>query len=103
MRTIAIIQARMNSSRLPGKVLKDIAGQPMIARVLERARRASSVDDAMIATTTDPSDDAIEVFCRERGYLVYRGSMFDVLDRFYNAAKMAPKPVANMARFPYFF
>ncbi len=93
MRTIAIIQARMNSSRLPGKVLKDIASQPMIARVLERARRAASVDDAMIATTTDPSDDAIEVFCRERGYLVYRGSMFDVLDRFYNAAKMAQADV----------
>lgn len=93
MRTIAIIQARMNSSRLPGKVLKDIAGEPMIARVLERARRASSVDDAMIATTTDASDDAIEAFCRERGYLVYRGSMFDVLDRFYNAAKMAQADV----------
>jgi spore coat polysaccharide biosynthesis protein SpsF len=89
MRTVAIIQARMSSSRLPGKVLSDIAGQPMLARVVERARRAKMVDDVMIATTTDAADDPIEALCRERGYLVYRGSMFDVLDRFYGAARQA--------------
>lgn len=89
MRTVAIIQARMSSSRLPGKVLQEIAGQPMLARVAERARRARTVDDVMIATTTDPSDDPIEALCHERGYLVYRGSMFDVLDRFYGAASSA--------------
>lgn len=89
MRTVAIIQARMGSSRLPGKVLMDIAGQPMLARVVERARRARTVDDVMVATTTDPADDPIEAFCRERGYPVYRGSMFDVLDRFYGAAREA--------------
>jgi spore coat polysaccharide biosynthesis protein SpsF len=93
MRTVAIIQARMSSSRLPGKVLLDIAGQPMIVRVVERARRAKSVDDVIIATTTDPSDDPIEALCRERGYLVYRGSMFDVLDRFYGAARQAAAEV----------
>ncbi len=89
MRTVAIIQARMGSSRLPGKVLLDLAGQPMIARVLDRARRAKTVDDVMVATTTDPSDDPIEAMCRARGYPWYRGSMFDVLDRYYGAARLA--------------
>ncbi len=93
MRTVAIIQARMNSSRLPGKVLQDIAGQPMLMRVLERARRAKTVDDVIVATTTDPSDDPIEAVCRERGYRIYRGSMFDVLDRYYGAARLAQADV----------
>ena len=56
-RTIAIIQARMSSTRLPGKVLLDIAGEPMLARVIERAKRAKLVDEVVLATTTDPSDD----------------------------------------------
>jgi spore coat polysaccharide biosynthesis protein SpsF len=89
MRTVAIIQARMSSSRLPGKVLQDIAGQPMLVRVLERARKAKTVDDVIVATTTDSSDDPIETMCRARGYLVYRGSMFDVLDRYFGAARAA--------------
>ena len=89
MKTIAIIQARMNSSRLPGKVLLDIAGQPMLVRVVERARRAQLMDGVMIATTNDPSDDPLEALCHERGYPVYRGSQFDVLDRFYQAARLA--------------
>lgn len=89
MTTIAIIQARMNSSRLPGKVLLDIGGQPMLVRVVERARRAQSIDGVMIATTTDPSDDPLEALCRVLGYPVYRGSQFDVLDRFYQAARLA--------------
>lgn len=89
MRTVAIIQARMSSSRLPGKVLLDIAGEPMLVRVVERARRARMLDAVMIATTTDPADDPIEALCQQRGYPVYRGSMFDVLDRYYGAAKQA--------------
>lgn len=93
MNTIAIIQARMNSSRLPGKVLQEIGGQPMLARVVERARRAQSVDGVLIATTTDPSDDALEAACHARGYPVYRGSQFDVLDRFYQAARQAQADV----------
>lgn len=87
MRTVAIIQARMSSSRLPGKVLLDLAGEPMLVRVVERVRRAVTVDDVAVATTTDPSDDPIANLCRERGYAFYRGSMFDVLDRFYGAAR----------------
>lgn len=87
MRTVAIIQARMSSSRLPGKVLQDIAGQPMLVRVVERAKRAETLDEVAIATTTDPADDPIEELCRQHGYPVFRGSMFDVLDRFYQAAR----------------
>jgi spore coat polysaccharide biosynthesis protein SpsF len=83
----AIIQARMSSSRLPGKVLQDIAGQPMLVHVVERARRAHSVERAIIATTTDPSDDGIQQLCNERGYLCFRGSMPDVLDRYYQTAR----------------
>jgi spore coat polysaccharide biosynthesis protein SpsF len=77
----------MNSSRLPGKVLEDIGGQPMLAQVVERVRRAKRVDEVVVATTSDPADDPIEILCRERGYLFHRGSMFDVLDRFYQAAR----------------
>jgi spore coat polysaccharide biosynthesis protein SpsF len=86
-RTIAIIQARMGSRRLPGKVLLDIAGQPMLARVVERARRANTLDVVAVATTTDPSDDAITALCIERGYPCYRGCLHDVLDRYYQAAR----------------
>ena len=86
-RTIAIIQARMSSTRLPGKVLREIAGEPMLARVIERAKRAKLVDEVVLATTTDPSDDPVAEFCAERGYNVTRGSLNDVLDRYYQAAK----------------
>lgn len=87
LKTVAIVQARMSSSRLPGKVLLDIAGDPMLVRVVERVRRARLVNAVCVATTTDITDDPIATLCRERGYLVYRGSQFDVLDRFYQAAK----------------
>jgi spore coat polysaccharide biosynthesis protein SpsF len=86
MRTIAIIQARMNSSRLPGKVLLDLGGKPMLAWVVDRALGAKRLDGAGVATTTAPSDDAIEAFCESRGYPCFRGSEFDVLDRYYQAA-----------------
>jgi spore coat polysaccharide biosynthesis protein SpsF len=89
MRVIAIIQARMNSSRLPGKVLKDIAGRPMLGWVIQRARRAHLVNEVMVATTDDSSDDPIETYCQENGVALYRGSQFDVLDRYYQAACQA--------------
>ena len=85
---IAIIQARMASSRLPGKVLLDIGGQPMLARVVERVKRARTVERVVVATTTDPSDDPVERLCQERGYPCYRGSAQDVLDRYYQAARL---------------
>ena len=86
MKTIAIVQARMGSSRLPGKVLLDLAGEPMLARVLRRVRRARRVDEVLVATTTEARDDAIAAFCVERDWLCFRGSEQDVLDRYYQAA-----------------
>lgn len=87
VRSVAIIQARMASSRLPGKVLLDIGGEPMLVRVVERTRRAKTVQAVGVATTTDASDDPIEALCRARGYPFSRGSQFDVLDRYYQAAR----------------
>jgi spore coat polysaccharide biosynthesis protein SpsF len=84
---IAIIQARLASSRLPGKVLQDLGGQPLLAWVVERSRRAGLLTDVVVATTDDPADDPIAGFCARRGYPFYRGSQFDVLDRFYQAAR----------------
>jgi spore coat polysaccharide biosynthesis protein SpsF len=85
-RTIAIIQARMGSSRLPGKVLLDIGGEPMLVRVVERVRRAATLSGVMVATTDDPSDDPVVGLCLERGYTCSRGSTQDVLDRYYHAS-----------------
>ena len=85
---VSIIQARMAARRLPGKVMLDIAGKSMIARVVERARRAERVNKFIIATTTDISDDPLVEFCKKRNYPYERGSMHDVLDRYYQAAKI---------------
>lgn len=83
---LAILQARASSTRLPGKVLKPILGKPMLARQLERVRRARLLDRLIVATSSDPSDDPIEVLCRNEGVECYRGKLDDVLDRFYQAA-----------------
>ena len=87
MRTIAIIQARMGSTRLPGKVLMDLAGAPLLARVVNRARRATRLDDVVVATTVEPRDTPIAQLCEARGWPCFRGSEADVLDRYYQAAK----------------
>lgn len=87
-KTTAIIQARMSSSRLPGKVLLDIAGKPMLSQVVERTRRAQTIDQVIVATTTDPGDDPVEALCQEQGYDYYRGGLHDVLDRYYQAARL---------------
>jgi spore coat polysaccharide biosynthesis protein SpsF len=86
MKTVALVQARMSSSRLPGKVLQDIAGQPMLLRVINRIRHAESIDNAVVVTSTDKYDDDIEALCCENGVAFFRGSLDDVLDRFYQAA-----------------
>ncbi len=93
MKTVMIIQARMGSSRLPGKVLKPLNGKPMLAWVVERASRAKSIDQCLVATTVDASDDPIQEWCEANGVAVYRGSVYDVLDRYYNAAKSAEADV----------
>lgn len=76
----------MSSSRLPGKVLLDIAGGTMLARVVTRTSRATSVDQVLVATTIDASDDPIAVYCHSNDIACTRGSLHDVLDRYYQAA-----------------
>lgn len=88
-KTVAIIQARMSSSRLPGKVLRLVGSQPMLARVLARASRASFIDEVMVATTIDPSDEPIAEFCERTGVPCFRGDLYDVLDRYYQAAGLS--------------
>ena len=83
----------MSSSRLPGKILADIAGQPMLQRVFIRTSRAASVSQTLFATTTDPSDDPVAEYCDFSGIPFTRGSQFDVLDRYYQGAKQAKADV----------
>jgi spore coat polysaccharide biosynthesis protein SpsF len=87
VRTIAIIQARLSSRRLPGKVLRDIAGKTMLEWVTTRVRRASFITQVVVATTTGPKDDLIVEECRRLDVACHRGSELDVLDRYYRAAR----------------
>jgi len=87
MNVLCVLQARVSSTRLPGKVLKPILGQPMLARQIERVRRASAIDGLTVATSDQPSDDAIAELCTSLGVACFRGSLADVLDRFYRAAQ----------------
>jgi len=87
MRVVAIIQARTGSTRLPGKVLMDLCGEPVLARVVTRARRAVTLGEVVVATTLEPADDAIVALCGTRGWPCFRGSEADVLDRYYRAAE----------------
>jgi spore coat polysaccharide biosynthesis protein SpsF len=87
IKTVAIIQARMGSSRLPGKVLINLAGKAMLAHVFERISRSKLVNEIVVATTDDPADDRIAQFCDDNRMLCFRGSQFDVLDRYYQTAK----------------
>lgn len=83
---VAMVQTRMGSTRLPGKVMKDLGGEPMLARVISRLRRARRLTHLVIATTTEPADDVIVEFCGSKSVAVFRGSELDVLDRYYRAA-----------------
>jgi spore coat polysaccharide biosynthesis protein SpsF len=82
----AIIQARMGSTRLPGKVLEDLVGHPMLTRVVNRTGRAKTLDAVVVATTAQPADEVIVHLCEERSWPFFRGSEEDVLDRYYRAA-----------------
>ena len=86
-KNVAIIQARMDSSRLPGKVLLELGHLPVLGWVVRRARRANLIDQVVVATTTDPSDDPVAAYCIGEGIAITRGSMGDVLDRYYQSAK----------------
>ena len=84
---LAILQARVSSSRLPGKVLLPILGQPMLALQIERLRRCGKIDHLVVATSDCPSDDPLAALCADLGLPVYRGALEDVLSRFAGAAK----------------
>ncbi len=82
---LALIQARMGSTRLPGKVLKHINHQSILENLMERVMPSKLVDQFVVVTSTNPEDDAIEALCNAKGYHCSRGSDWDVLDRFYQA------------------
>lgn len=86
MKVTAVIQARMGSTRLPGKVLMDLGGKTVLARVVDRLRRATLVNEILVATTDSIADDAIIQECRRIDAASFRGSEDDVLDRYYQAA-----------------
>lgn len=87
MTTVAIIQARMGSTRLPGKVLLDLGGETVLARVVKRLSRASLVNEVMVATTDSAADDTIGRECERLDVRCFRGSENDVLDRYHQAAR----------------
>lgn len=87
MKVVAIIQARMGSTRLPGKVLQDIGGRTMLDRVVSRTRRATTADGVLVATTREGRDDAIVQEAVRLGVPVFRGDEEDVLGRYYEAAR----------------
>lgn len=87
MKTVALIQARMTSTRLPGKIMADLGGKPLLARVVERVRRAQTLDLVVVATTDRLTDDSVMQFCEVSNTPYFRGDENDVLDRFYRAAK----------------
>ncbi|MEK9133623.1 MAG: glycosyltransferase family protein [Pseudomonadota bacterium] len=86
MRIVAITQARMGSTRLPGKVMMDLAGEPMLVRHVNRVQRMRTLDGVIVAASTQPADDVIVRLCKERGWTSFRGSEEDLLDRYYQAA-----------------
>ena len=89
MKVVAIIQARLGSTRLPEKVLKDLEGETVLSRVIHRVRRAKLVDELLVATTDQPADDAIVDECRRCSVRTARGSEEDVLDRYFRAAQVS--------------
>lgn len=87
MRVVAIIQARMGSTRLPGKVMKDLGGATVLARVVNRTRRATRLDEVIVATSTAPRDQVIVDECGRLDVACFRGDENDVLDRYYQCAR----------------
>jgi len=88
-RVVVIVQARMTSTRLPGKVLMDLAGKPMLERQLERLARCERADEIMLATTTNATDDPLAELAARLDLRCHRGSEHDVLDRYAGAARAA--------------
>lgn len=83
---LAIIQARMSSSRLPGKVMQCVMGRPLLSYMIERLKPSRTIDQLMVATSDDPSDSLIAEWCKTEKIACFRGNLHDVLDRFYQCA-----------------
>lgn len=86
----AILQARMSSTRLPGKVLKPILGKPMLVHQIDRIKRSTLIDEIIVATSDHSSDDEIESLCKSLEIKCIRGSLHDVLARYYQASLAYP-------------
>ncbi|MGE5373166.1 MAG: cytidylyltransferase domain-containing protein [Solirubrobacterales bacterium] len=82
-----ILQARMGSTRLPGKSMMDLGGAPLLGRIMERVKRCQNVDEIVMATTQKPQDDVLAELAEQYGIAVFRGSENDLVDRYYQAAK----------------
>lgn len=89
MNVVAIVQARMGSTRLPGKVMRPLCGQPMIGVVLRRLSRSSRVNRIVVATSAAPGNAPLAAYVRELGFTVFEGSEHDVLDRYHQASAHA--------------
>lgn len=87
VKVLALIQARMASTRLPGKVLADIGGKPLVFHIVERLRQARRIDEVAIATTTEPSDDSLVAAAEDAGVPVHRGAVDDIVERLRGAAR----------------
>lgn len=87
MKIITIIQARMSSNRLPGKVLMEIDNKTILGYVIDSALKSTVSSEVVVATSLDESDDPIEIFCSKNNYNCFRGSLNNVLDRYLNAAR----------------
>lgn len=87
MKVVIVDQARMTSTRLPGKIMKTVLGKPLLEYQIERLQRSREATELVIATTTNSTDDILADFCRAHGVGYYRGSESDVLSRYYEAAK----------------
>jgi spore coat polysaccharide biosynthesis protein SpsF len=90
LRVVGIVQARMTSNRLPGKVLRQLGGRSVLGRVVRAAQESGVLADLVVATSTDPSDDPVESECANLGVACFRGSLDDVLTRFIGALDAHP-------------
>lgn len=93
MKVVIIVQARMGSTRLPGKMMKEVAGKPMIQYVFDRAKISKLTDEVWLATTESTSDDILADWAEKNNIFYFRGSENDVLDRYYQTAKKAKADV----------
>lgn len=97
MNNLLIIQARMGSSRMSGKVLKELCGKPMLQHIVERTMKSKNVDHVMVATTVAKADQRVAEFCHAISVDCFRGDENDVLDRYYQAAqKYHPENVVRI-------